>query len=321
MNIKILSSLPSTAEMRNDVLTIGTHNGIFHSDEVVACAILCLINSNMSVQILRSRDNDMLKYCDLCVDIGGGIFDHHQSGFNQTRKNGIKYASAGLVWKSYGKRLIVNLGKKYFSRLSFDSSYIFQAFDNYFISLVDGEDNGTSVQTHCFSFVSSFLPLWFNNSIEDFNNQFHKALLTTITVLEEELKTLIGAEVAKNIIMNNWSDDNFFANGILELPSQTIDWVETVININNSNETNPINFVIFPYPNGGWAAQCVPPSFTEKFSQRIAFPYEWAGQTNKLSKISGVEGATFCHNGCFFARANSKEAILEMCNIATKSVR
>ena len=97
MNIKILSSLTSVTKKRNDMLTIGTHNGIFHADEVVACAILCLINSNSSVQILRSRDYEMLKYCDLCVDIGGGIFDHHQAGFNKTRENGIKYASAGLV--------------------------------------------------------------------------------------------------------------------------------------------------------------------------------------------------------------------------------
>ena len=172
MNIKILSSLTSVTKKRNDMLTIGTHNGIFHADEVVVCAILCLINSNSSVQILRSRDYEMLKYCDLCVDVGGSIFDHHQAGFDKTRENGIKYASDGLVWKFYGKQLIVNLGEKYFSGLSFDSNYIFQNFDNYFISLVDGEDNGTSAQTHCFSFVSSFLPLWFNKGIENFNNQF-----------------------------------------------------------------------------------------------------------------------------------------------------
>lgn len=48
MNIKILSSLTNVTEKRNDILTIGTHNGIFHSDEVVACAILTLINSNIS---------------------------------------------------------------------------------------------------------------------------------------------------------------------------------------------------------------------------------------------------------------------------------
>ena len=66
MNIKILSSLNSITDERKNILTIGTHNGIFHSDEVVACAILCLINSNMPIHILRSRDNKMLNLCNTC---------------------------------------------------------------------------------------------------------------------------------------------------------------------------------------------------------------------------------------------------------------
>lgn len=58
----------------------------------------------------------------------------------------------------------------------------------------------------------------------------------------------------------------------MEIPSQTLDWMETVVNINTTIvKNNPINFVIFPYPNGGLAAQCVPPSLEKKFNQRIAF--------------------------------------------------
>lgn len=60
MNIKILSSLTNQTENRNTALTIGTHNGIFHSDEILACAILCLINSNLPIQILRTRNSNML---------------------------------------------------------------------------------------------------------------------------------------------------------------------------------------------------------------------------------------------------------------------
>ena len=317
MDIKILSSLTSVAEQRNDILTIGTHNGIFHSDEVLACAILCLINSNISVQILRSRDCTMLNQCDICVDIGGGKFDHHQAGFDETRTNGIKYASAGLVWKNFGKQLIQQFLAKYFTETECNVGSIFKLFDNLFISLVDCEDNGVPAEKHCFSFISSFLPLWFNTNTDNFNNQFYKVLLITMTVLEEELKTTIGKEIAKNTIITNWNDSSFFNNGILQIPSQTIDWVETVININESAKNKHINFVVFPYPTGGWAAQCVPPSFKNKFGKRIAFPKEWAGQTDKLSEISGVKDSTFCHNGCFFVRASSKEAIIKMCTIAT----
>lgn len=316
MNFKILNSL-SASDIRSDVLTIGTHNGIFHSDEVVACAILYL-HSNMSVQILRSRDTDMLKCCDICVDIGGGKYDHHQAGFNQTRNNGIKYASAGLIWKHFGDQLINKLVSKYFPDNTCDTNSIFELFDNSIICPVDCEDNGISTEKNCLKFISTFLPLWFNNSASDFNNQFHKVLTITISILEEELKTMIGKEIAKNIIVSNWSNEKYFNNGILEIPSQTIDWVETVINLNDSTTTSKqINFVIFAYPSGGWAAQCVPPSLANKFGQRIAFPRKWAGQTHKLPEISGIEDATFCHNGRFFARANSKESIIKMCHIAT----
>lgn len=321
MNIEILSSLTNVPEKRNKFqLTIGTHNGIFHSDEVLACAILYLLNSHIQVNILRTRDNEMLARCNICVDIGGGDFDHHQAGFNQTRNNGIKYASAGLVWKNYGKQLINWFEEKYFSKTDCNIDGIFNTFDDCFISLVDCEDNGIPTETHCFSFISSFLPLWFHNTQDDFNNQFYTALVTTIAVLEQELKTTIGREIAKDIITSNWNSLDHFYNGILEIPSQTIDWVETVICINDSTKSNKVNFVIFPYPNGGWAAQCVPPSLINKFAQRIAFPSEWAGQTDKLPEISKVEGATFCHNGCFFIRATSKEAIIQMCSIATNSI-
>ena len=61
---------------------IGTHNGIFHSDEIVACGILKnLFKDVKEVEIIRSRDIKLLnEKCNILVDIGGGKFDHHQIG-------------------------------------------------------------------------------------------------------------------------------------------------------------------------------------------------------------------------------------------------
>ena len=320
MNIKILSYWAN--ENENRVLIIGTHNGIFHADEVVACAILCLLHSDMSILILRTRDKKILAQCDICVDIGGGKFDHHMPDFSKSRENGVKYASTGLVWKEFGKQLIQLLLEKYFPKYKCNTDNVFSEFDRSVIALVDCEDNGKPAEKHCFSFISSFLPLWFDNRTDDFNNQFYKVLTTTINVLEEELKTTIGKEIANDILFTTWMDKKKFNNGILEIPSQTISWVETVVTINNYNDNIntlrhiTINFVIFPYPDGGWAAQAVPPSLENKFGQRIPFPAEWAGQTDKLPEISGVKDALRC-NGRFFVRASTKEAIVEMCTIAT----
>lgn len=142
-----------------------------------------------------------------------------------------------------------------------------------------------------------------------------------MTVFEQELKTAIAKDISKNIVTENWNNADCFHHGILQIPAQTLFWREPAIQINASTKKRErkINFVTFPYPAGGWAAQCVPPSLENKFGQRIPFPAEWAGQTDKLAEISGVDGATLCQNGRFFARANNKEAIIQMCKLATKN--
>lgn len=341
-----------TSKDLEDLLIIGTHNSKFHSDELFACAVLCLLNSHRPIQILRTRDSKLLMKCDICIDIGGGKFDHHQPGFNQKRKSGIKYASAGLVWKDYGRQLINLLCEKFFHNTKCNTDLIFQLFDESLVSLVDSEDNGIATHSHCFNFIPFFLPLWFNNSQDNFNKQFYKVLLMTMDLLEyqlkqliykdvspniivhdwkqfyraiiisqQKLKTNVAKKVAKTIIISHWKNNRFFYNGILEIPSQTMLWEETVININSNTEMNSrINFVVFPYPNGGWAAQCVPPSLKDIFAQRIPFPSDWAGQTVNLPMISGVKGATRC-NGRFFVTADNRDSIIQMCNIATNSLK
>ena len=96
-------------------------------------------------------------------------------------------------------------------------------------------------------------------------------------------------------------------------------WIENVVKYNEINR-NKIKFVIYPYPAGGYAAQCVPPSIKNKFGQLVPFPRKWAGGSEQtLPDISGVKDATFCHNDCFFVRAKTKEAVIEMCKIAIRT--
>ena len=89
MDIKVLTNVPTT-NGENEYYTIGTHNGIFHCDEVVAVALL-FFHSDKKIIIVRSRNEKILNKCDICVDVGGGEFDHHQPGFDKKRsgENGI----------------------------------------------------------------------------------------------------------------------------------------------------------------------------------------------------------------------------------------
>lgn len=324
MEIKILNSNTQlTSKERNKYFIIGTHNGVFHSDEVVACAILCLLNKGKEIQIIRTRDDLILNQCYICVDIGGGNFDHHQPNFNSARDNGIPYASAGLVWKYYGEKLVFNYMNynPYFCKHTDLTHTILKKIDDTIISLVDCEDNGISSEKHLFSFISDFLPLWFERK-PDFDKQFYQVLKIVIEVLEQNIIKNISDVISENILLYNYSNSKYFSNGILEIPSQTINWLDTVIKINDSSTSlcnENIDFVIFPYPDGGWAAQCVPPNLSHKFEQRIPFPKSWAGQTDKLPEISQVTDATFCHNGCFFVRAKTKESVIKLCRIAIES--
>ena len=140
MELKILNSITARIYKERDYV-IGTHNGVFHSDEVVAVAILCLYHSDKNIRIIRTRDMKVLAQCNICVDVGGGEYDHHQPGFMLGRKDGMIYASAGLVWKSFGKELISKIMKRTFPEGITYAEEICNKFDEDVISVVDAEDN------------------------------------------------------------------------------------------------------------------------------------------------------------------------------------
>lgn len=65
-------------------MKIGTHDGRFHCDEALACAMLKNYTQKFrNATIVRSRDPKILEECDVVVDVGGKyepprLLDHHQ---------------------------------------------------------------------------------------------------------------------------------------------------------------------------------------------------------------------------------------------------
>lgn len=102
-------------------MIIATHDGTFHADETTACAILSYLFDNVSV--IRSRDPDVLESGDIVIDVSNindeKHFDHHSKDFTLCRDNGIKYATAGLMWKKYGMDYLRKVAK---SELEFHPS-------------------------------------------------------------------------------------------------------------------------------------------------------------------------------------------------------
>lgn len=83
----------------NNTITVVTHDGGFHSDELLAVALLSIKYENVS--IIRNRDYKSCDY-DYIVDLGGvydpqsGQFDHHQDSYTGS------LSAAGMVAEYIG---------------------------------------------------------------------------------------------------------------------------------------------------------------------------------------------------------------------------
>lgn len=75
------SGLEKRAKMTK---VIGTHDGTFHCDEVLACSLLKMLPDYKDADIMRTRNPEKLATCDVVVDVGGVYdptkhrYDHHQ---------------------------------------------------------------------------------------------------------------------------------------------------------------------------------------------------------------------------------------------------
>ena len=85
-------------------------------------------------------------------------------------------------------------------------------------------------------------------------------------------------------------------------------------------DADHILFVIHPRGDD-WTLNGIKLS-NDTFDQRADLPAAWAGLTDTaLEDVSGVKGAIFCHNARFIAVASTREAILELAEIAVQDVQ
>ena len=166
-------------------MTIGTHNGIFHPDEVLGVAILGLAHSH-ELFVVRTRDPEELKGLNIVIDVGGGPFDHHQKGFDARRSTGESYASAGLVWEEFGYRAVTNvLANANISPGDYSINRVHEHIDRNIIIPVDLEDNGVCTDSHPFTFISSFNPSWLVE--QDYDKAFFEAVSIASAILENAI--------------------------------------------------------------------------------------------------------------------------------------
>lgn len=309
-----------------NILTVGTHDGVFHADDVFAVAALDLKFGG--VEIIRSRNPKELADADLLVDVGGAykpmqlIFDHHQAGGAGARRNGVKYAGFGLIWRHFGEPIC-------------GSKLVATRVDRALVQVIDAVDNGQNGFSRELSLaVNSMCPQWHEGgNFNTYMRAFERAVKWAKTVLQLAIELAKINRLDTETIACIGTNDPFVAerkdvrqlaeaksaeivaggiehaNGqILELSEYCL-WQPAVV------ETRPeAKLVVFQDISGSWRVQVVPVSSTPgSFDSRCSLPTAWWGAARPvLVELTDVSDVIFCHPNGFIGGAQTREGVMRL---------
>ena len=300
--------------MKNSKKILVTHNGSFHTDDVFACAALSLLleREKIPFEIIRTRDENLIKKADYVFDVGGvygaeqNRFDHHQSGGAGKRDNGIEYSSFGLIWKKFGEKLA-------------ESREIAELLDKKLVQPIDAWDNGFDLVENKHEISPYYLqhiffamePTWRENDLKK-DEVFLKCVEIARIVLSREIiqtKDTVLAEKSLFSIYKSSEDKRIIV----------------------LDQNYPFEYILHKFPeplfvvyprsiDNSWGVKAVKQD-PKTFKNRKDLPKPWGGlRGEELTKISGVSDAVFCHRGLFMAVAKSKEGAIKLAQIALQTL-
>jgi len=283
-------------------LTIATHNGNFHADDVFSIAALSAIYPEF--ELIRTRDLDVIAKADIVIDVGGeydadaGRFDHHQRGGAGQRENGIPYSSFGLIWQKYGLQLCDG------------NQDVANAVDSGLVSTIDAIDcghvEGVAQGISLSQTISMFNPTWQEDTHVD--TGFDEAVVFASRLLTRFIAAASGGINAKSIVAQ--AIDEAEDPRVIVLEKYT-PWKKTVHRLSKE-----ALYVIYPAQSGQWRIQTVPVELGS-FEDRKSLPKAWAGLSDEaLQEVTGIDDAMFCHNGLFIAGSASYESTMKMAAMA-----
>lgn len=295
---------------------VGTHDGFFHGDDVFGYAILSLLYDDIT--LIRTRNPDRLKKCDILFDIGETydpqrkIFDHH-SLESPIRNNGIPYASAGLLWDFFG-RMVIN--KILPDRTPEEIEEIHFKIDNSIIQSIDAHDIGYysshKVEHYTLSqLISSFLPAWTEKiTAKKLNRRFLNAAKICRAVLKNNIYYQASLLDAEQHILNAYYNRTHPEIIVLD---QFIPFNSCIL-----KHSMNIKYVVFKSKRNEWLVQGAPCK-VGAFVHKKTFPMEWAGKRGKeLDRVTEIKGCIFCHPGRFVVCHKTKEGAIQL---ALKALR
>uniref|UniRef100_A0A8C9DRL5 MYG1 exonuclease n=1 Tax=Prolemur simus TaxID=1328070 RepID=A0A8C9DRL5_PROSS len=266
-------------------LRIGTHNGTFHCDEALACALLRLLPEYRDAEIVRTRDPEKLASCDIVVDVGGEYdpqrhrYDHHQRSFTETMSSlspgkpwQTKLSSAGLIYLHFGHKLLAQL-----LGTSEEDSMV-----------------GTLYDKAGFKRAMDLVKEEFLQRLDFYQHSW----LPARALVEEALAQRFQVDPSGEIV---------------ELAKGGCPWKEHLYHL-ESGLSSPvtITFVIYTDQAGQWRVQCVPKE-PHSLQSRLPLPEPWRGLRDKaLDQVSGIPGCIFVHASGFIGGHHTREGALNM---------
>ena len=294
-----------------------THSGGFHADELLSSVILTRLFP--AAEVIRSRDKAWITPGEdrIIYDVGGQfdadaqIFDHHQRP-NPLREDGQPYSSFGLIWTQYGRDYLRAMDVP-----EHDIQTIHDSFDRGFVLPVDLLDNGAVNASEAGPlFAGLTLPVLLESLKPVFDERedgvddraFMAALPVARAFVEAQIKRRAAKYRAEAMVMA--AIEAAGEARVLELPMG----MPFRAGVEKAGADHLL-FVVHPRGTD-WALTTIRLG-GDTFDNRADLPAVWAGLTDgALEEACGVSGAKFCHNGRFIAVAATREAILEMADIA-----
>lgn len=297
-----------------------THSGGFHADELLSSVVLTRLFPD--AKLLRTRDRGLITPAadKIIYDVGGSydaeaqIFDHHQRP-GPLREDDQPFSSFGLIWSHYGRAYLAAMDVP-----AEDIEAIHLKFDTKFVLPIDLLDNGAmepsmagplSILTLP-ALLGSLKPVFDDTSPTADDDAFFEALPIARSFVEAQIKNLAAKARAQSIVLDAIAKAG--SSPILELPMGMP--YRSALDL---AEADHILFVVNPRGDD-WMLGGIKLS-NDTFEQRADLPAAWAGLTDAaLEEASGVKGAKFCHNARFIAVADTRDAILQMTEIAVSLV-
>ncbi|RMZ95313.1 UPF0160 mitochondrial [Brachionus plicatilis] len=318
-------------------LKIGTHNGQFHCDEVLACFMLKQLPDYKDSSILRTRDPVELDKCDIVVDVGGvydpakNRFDHHQRSFGETfcsldpsKPWTIKLSSAGLVYVHFGKQIIDSVLRKYSLEDDKLVNILYDKIYEQFIREIDAIDNGVEIAetkkyditTNLSSRVSYFNPAWNQDDLDE-NAQFQLACDYVGKEFEDKIKyyAMVWWPARTYVEKAVKSRHDVDESGAVIRLERAVPWKSHLFDL--EKELNipkeEIKYVVsLDRVSQTYRVICVPVA-DNSFVNRLSLPADWRGlRDQELSDKASIADCIFVHANGFIGGNKTYEGALKM---------